>query len=92
MVLAGSLTACGATSYSRHQVRDRFVSTWQRELQLSATQAQCLVDRWFAHLSDAELAPLTRGAALTDAELAVLGQLALDCGIGANQTPGAQVA
>jgi hypothetical protein len=83
VVLAG----CRKPGLSRDEVRNRWVDTYVSELGLSESEAGCIVDRWFAELSDDELKPLTTGDELNDEQLQRFGELAVACGVGPD-TPG----
>ena len=76
------LAGCRRPGLSRDQVRDRWVDTYVEQLDLSESQAGCIIDRWFAELSDAELRPLTEGAEPNEAQLQRIGELAVACGVG----------
>jgi hypothetical protein len=82
LVLIVSLGACGKIRYTRDQVRDRWVNTYLEQLDLTPTEAACIVDRFFGELSDAALKPLTKGSDLSDAQVRRIGELAIDCGVG----------
>ena len=82
VVASAALTACGAIRYTRDQVRDRWVNTYVSKLHLSRPEAECIVDRFFGELNDAELKPLTKGNELTDAQAQRIGELAIACGVG----------
>ncbi len=85
LLLAGSLllvTACRRPGLSRDQVRDRWVDTYVEDLGLTSSQAGCIIDRWFAELTDAELRPLTEGAEPDAEQLQRIGELAVACGVG----------
>ena len=74
--------------YTRDQVRDRWVNTYVSRLQLTRPEAECIVDRFFGELGDAELKPLTKGDELTDAQAQRIGELAVACGVGRSaETP-----
>ena len=85
-LVALSAAACVPTRFDKDQVRDRWVSTYVEELGITEPQAECIVDRWFAEITDDELRPLTKGAELSDAQAARIGQLAIDCGVGRGPT------
>lgn len=74
---------CRRQGLSRDQVRDRWVSTYVADLGLTESEAGCIVDRWFAEMSDAELRPLTEGDEPSDEQLQRFGELAVACGVGA---------
>lgn len=74
--------ACVPSRFSKEQVRDRWVSTYVEQLGITETQAACIVDAWFAEISDDELRPLTKGKELSEAQATRIGELAVDCGVG----------
>jgi hypothetical protein len=76
------LVACAPSRYSKDQVHDRWVTTYVDRLDVTRPQAECIVDRWFAEITDDELRPLTNGAELSDAQALRIGQLAIVCGVG----------
>ena len=82
LALFALATGCGALRYTKAQVRDRWVSTYVRELHITKPQAECIVDRFFGEIGDAELKPLTKGQDLTAAEVQRIGELAVACGVG----------
>jgi len=84
VILATVLIAagCGSRKYTRDQVRDRWVNTFEAELDLSREQAACIVDRFLGETTDAELRPLTNGDDLSDAQAQRIGEIAVTCGVG----------
>jgi len=75
------VAGCGSRKYTRDQVRDRWVNTFEAELDLSREQAACIVDRFLGEITDAELRPLTNGDDLSDAQAQRIGEIAVTCGV-----------
>lgn len=80
--LSSVLVSCRNPTFTREQVRDRWVEVYESKLELTHQQAECIVDRFFGETSDVVLEPLTKGQELSDAQAQRIGELALACGVG----------
>ena len=85
-LVAAALLGCRTIGYTRSQVRDRWVATYEQRLDLTHAQATCIIDRFFEGLTDDQLRPLTRGAELSEAQLGRIAALAVECGVGKRPT------
>ena len=57
-LVAAALLGCRTIGYTRSQVRDRWVATYEQRLDLTHAQATCIIDRFFEGLTDHQLRPL----------------------------------